>query len=189
MPSLFRENDRDVKFFPSTHTWTKDIHHTNEPRFVLQIENELVFKRGAINLVLGPTASGKTSVLMALLGKCGLEYCVNLPTYVNIGEMYSHSAENGSTCQLPRENGVAYAPQESWVLNDTIRVSSFGCAPAPLTFLTRIILSFASLLMRNDIEWVSQLRRDKGIVLLIYLRKCLNNAPFSQIFLASRPVI
>ena len=66
---LFRENDDDVKFFPSTYTWTKD-HHASERRFVLQIENELVFKRGAINLVLGPTASGKTSVLMALLGTC-----------------------------------------------------------------------------------------------------------------------
>jgi hypothetical protein len=25
--------------------------------------------------------------------------------------------------RLPREDGVAYAAQESWVLNDTIRVS------------------------------------------------------------------
>ena len=39
-----------------------------------------------------------------------------------VGEMYSTAGESGLTCHLPRENGVAYAAQESWVFNDTIRV-------------------------------------------------------------------
>lgn len=38
--------------------------------FVLRVEDELVFKRGKINLIIGPTGSGKTSLLMALLGTC-----------------------------------------------------------------------------------------------------------------------
>lgn len=65
----------DIKFFPSKYTWTKDgapssaaLPDTNIYRFALRFEKELVFQRGAINLILGPTASGKTSVLMALLG-------------------------------------------------------------------------------------------------------------------------
>lgn len=36
--------------------------------FQIRIEDELIFKRNCINLVVGPTASGKTSLLMALLG-------------------------------------------------------------------------------------------------------------------------
>jgi ATP-dependent protease Clp ATPase subunit len=36
--------------------------------FTLQVTDELIFKRGCINLVIGPTGSGKTSMLMALLG-------------------------------------------------------------------------------------------------------------------------
>lgn len=37
--------------------------------FVLHVEDELVFKRGKVNLIIGPTGSGKTSLLMALLGE------------------------------------------------------------------------------------------------------------------------
>jgi ABC-type transport system involved in cytochrome c biogenesis ATPase subunit len=40
--------------------------------FLLHIETDVTFKRGAINLILGPTGSGKTSMLLALLGKLGL---------------------------------------------------------------------------------------------------------------------
>ena len=35
----------------------------------MRIEEELLFKQGHINLIVGPTGSGKTSMLMALLGK------------------------------------------------------------------------------------------------------------------------
>ena len=36
--------------------------------FNLRIDGELLFKPGCINLIIGPTGSGKTSLLMALLG-------------------------------------------------------------------------------------------------------------------------
>lgn len=39
-------------------------------RFRLRIDDEVVFKSGKINLIVGPTGSGKTSMLMALLGQC-----------------------------------------------------------------------------------------------------------------------
>lgn len=41
----------------------------NARNFRLHVEGELSFKIGAINLIVGPTGSGKTSLLMALLGK------------------------------------------------------------------------------------------------------------------------
>ena len=72
---------------------------------MLHIDDELFFKRGKINLVVGPTGSGKTSLLMALLG-----------------EMHYIPAMPDSFVSLPREGGVAYAAQESWVQNDTIKV-------------------------------------------------------------------
>jgi ABC-type multidrug transport system fused ATPase/permease subunit len=73
-------------------------------RFRLRIEDDLIFKKGEINLIVGPTGSGKTSVLMALLGE--MHYLPDGP---------------GSWFSLPREGGIAYAAQESWVQNETIR--------------------------------------------------------------------
>ena len=46
--------------------------------FTLRIDDEIIFKRGGINLVTGQTGTGKTSLLMALLSNilCLLS-CVN----------------------------------------------------------------------------------------------------------------
>lgn len=52
----------------------------------------------------GPSGSGKTSVLMALLG-----------------EMHFLPTQHNSWYGLPREKGIGYVAQESWVQNDTIR--------------------------------------------------------------------
>jgi hypothetical protein len=41
-----------------------------------------------------------------------------------LGEMYFNPSGPSSVHHLPREDGVAYAPQESWVINETIRVRS-----------------------------------------------------------------
>ena len=76
-------------------------------RFALRVEEPVIFQRGKINLVVGPTGSGKTSLLMALLG-----------------EMHAVPQGPEALVGLPRAGGVAYAAQESWVQNETIRV---GC--------------------------------------------------------------
>lgn len=73
--------------------------------FNLRIDGDLFFKKGKINLIIGPTGSGKSSLLMALLG-----------------EMHYIPAGPDSFFSLPRTGGVAYAAQESWVQNETIRV-------------------------------------------------------------------
>ncbi|VDB89911.1 unnamed protein product [Peniophora sp. CBMAI 1063] len=80
--------------------------------FTLCIPGRLEFKRGAINLIVGPTGSGKTSLLMALLG-----------------EMHFETLVPGAWVNLPRERGVAYAAQESWVQNETIRDNILFGAP------------------------------------------------------------
>ncbi|KAH9028059.1 ABC transporter type 1, transmembrane domain-containing protein [Lactarius deliciosus] len=81
-------------------------------RFTLRVQGELLFKRGCFNLIIGPTGSGKTSLLMALLG-----------------EMHFVPMSPDSWYHLPREGGVSYAAQESWVQNETIRDNIlFGAA-------------------------------------------------------------
>ncbi|KAJ7093000.1 hypothetical protein B0H15DRAFT_972793 [Mycena belliarum] len=106
-PLIDMEASTDIGFCDAYFTWSNDTDGSATPspdRFALRIDDELLFKRGCINLVLGPTGAGKTSLLMALLG-----------------EMHFTPSRPGSWYNLPRGGGVAYAAQESWVLNETIR--------------------------------------------------------------------
>ena len=45
-----------------------------------------------------------------------------------LGEMHYTLDGPNSWVSLPREGGVAYAAQESWVMNETIRVSCSLCS-------------------------------------------------------------
>jgi len=102
--------DQDVVGFQNaSFTWSNDdAYGTLTPsrrRFTLRVQGELLFKRGCFNLIIGPTGSGKTSLLMALLG-----------------EMHFVPMSPDSWYHLPRSGGVSYAAQESWVQNETIKV-------------------------------------------------------------------
>ncbi|TDL20540.1 P-loop containing nucleoside triphosphate hydrolase protein [Rickenella mellea] len=97
-----------IGFNAGTFSWT-DINKSQSTKsamriFRLHFDGEVMFRRGGINLIIGPTASGKTSLLMALLG-----------------EMYCKPHGPGSWYNLPRDGGIAYAAQESWVLNETVK--------------------------------------------------------------------
>ncbi|KZT36414.1 P-loop containing nucleoside triphosphate hydrolase protein [Sistotremastrum suecicum HHB10207 ss-3] len=85
-------------------TWDKPSSAPAIRQFKLEVNGELKFHTGRVNLICGPTASGKTSLLMALLG-----------------ELHFLPLSPSATCHLPRGGGVAYAAQESWVLNATIK--------------------------------------------------------------------
>lgn len=121
-----RLDDMDqIGFRNATFSWSNDTDGTLTPsrrNFRLRIEDELLFRRGEINLIIGPTGSGKTSMLMALLGE--IATCLNVPINHShvVGEMHFLPAGPTSWFNLPREKGVAYAAQESWVQNETIRV-------------------------------------------------------------------
>ena len=109
----------DLGFAHADFAWSRDEagNGTLTPSrraFRLQIADEVQFKRGAINLVIGPTGAGKTSVLMALLG-----------------EMHYMPRGADAWVSLPRAQGVAYAAQESWVQNETIKVRFEQALAAP----------------------------------------------------------
>ncbi|EJD51853.1 ATP-binding cassette transporter [Auricularia subglabra TFB-10046 SS5] len=80
--------------------------------FRLRIDGTLIFKRGALNLIVGPTGCGKTSLLLALFG-----------------ELHFEPENPSSWYQLPRAGGVAYAAQEAWVQNETIKDNILFGAP------------------------------------------------------------
>ncbi|KAG9012453.1 hypothetical protein FRB94_006069 [Tulasnella sp. JGI-2019a] len=76
----------------------------SQRNFQLRVDGDLFFKKGKLNLILGPTGSGKTSLLMALLG-----------------EMHLKREQIDSFLNLPRDGGVAFCAQESWIQNATIK--------------------------------------------------------------------
>ncbi|KAF9000095.1 P-loop containing nucleoside triphosphate hydrolase protein [Cyathus striatus] len=92
-----------IGFRDAAFTWNKHGGLSHE-QFQLNVRGELALKHGSFNAIVGPTASGKTSLLMALLGEMNFSP-LSLDGWYN----------------LPRAYGVAYAAQESWVLNMTIR--------------------------------------------------------------------
>ncbi|KAJ3755971.1 P-loop containing nucleoside triphosphate hydrolase protein [Lentinula raphanica] len=91
-PSLIGFRNSEFRWLGSSHD------------FALKFEGEVQFRPRCINLIVGPTGSGKTSLLLALLG-----------------EMRFIPTGSDSYYNLPREGGVSYAAQESWIQNDTIR--------------------------------------------------------------------
>ncbi|KAK7038087.1 multidrug resistance-associated ABC transporter protein [Favolaschia claudopus] len=100
-------SDERIGFRNAAFTWAKESDGSatrSQRQYVLKVDGELLFERGKISLIVGPTGSGKTSLLMALLG-----------------EMHWVPPSPYSWYNLPRGSGVAYAAQESWVLNSTIR--------------------------------------------------------------------
>ena len=96
-----------IGFHNATFTWSQAESAPSTPgrrNFRLRIDGDLLFERGAINLIVGPTGSGKTSLLLALLG-----------------ELHFTPPGPDSWFNLPRENGVAYSAQDAWILNETIK--------------------------------------------------------------------
>lgn len=99
----------DIGLGKSTFSWSNDVPDgtltPSSQAFRLHLDGDVIFKQGVFNLIIGPTGSGKTSMLMALLG-----------------EMHYIPSGPESWRNLPRDGGVAFAAQESWVQNETIKV-------------------------------------------------------------------
>ncbi|KKY19239.1 putative atp-dependent bile acid permease [Phaeomoniella chlamydospora] len=81
------------------------------------------FELGGLNIIAGPTGSGKTSLLMALLGEMKLLE----------GEVFIPGGRSRETLQPDPETGlveaVAYAAQQAWLVNDTIKENILFASP------------------------------------------------------------
>ena len=105
-----QDHEDDIGCGKAHFTWMNESSEGSDTpskrTFRLRVDDDLYFKKGSFNLICGPTGSGKTSLLMALLR-----------------EMHYMPLGPDSWVNLPRKGGVAYVAQESWIQNDTIRVS------------------------------------------------------------------
>ncbi|KAH6916785.1 ATP-binding cassette transporter [Coprinopsis sp. MPI-PUGE-AT-0042] len=108
IPTQVATQNDGIGFHDASFTWPNDGGKgsltPSKREFTLRVEGDLFFPRGQISLIVGPTGSGKTSLLMALLG-----------------EMHFVPTAPDSWFNLPRSGGIAYAAQESWVQNETIK--------------------------------------------------------------------
>jgi ABC-type multidrug transport system fused ATPase/permease subunit len=106
----------DLGLAQASFFWSRE-HNTDgtltpsREKFRLRIDDDVVFTSG-LNLIVGPTGSGKTSLLMALLG-----------------EMHYVPSGPGAWANLPRKGGVAYCAQEPWIQSMSIRDNILFGAP------------------------------------------------------------
>ena len=79
------------------------------------IDLDMRFKLGQLNVIIGPTGSGKTSLLMALLGEM---------TLID-GRVYLPGGKSREALKADPETGltesVAYCAQQAWLINGTIK--------------------------------------------------------------------
>ncbi|CCC69583.1 hypothetical protein NCAS_0C05930 [Naumovozyma castellii] len=97
-----------IAFKNVTVTWDN-----GEEDFKLRDLN-IEFKPGALNVVIGPTGSGKTSLLLALLGEMCLEK----------GEIIVPALNPRQDLVIDKfglTNSIAYCSQAAWLLNETVR--------------------------------------------------------------------
>lgn len=93
---------------------TTDATDSSTDDFKLQDLN-IEFKIGKLNLVIGETGSGKTSLLMGLLGEMGLlKGSVFVPSLTPKEDLLVDSKTNFT-------NSISYCSQSAWLLNDTVR--------------------------------------------------------------------
>ena len=97
---------------------------TNDTDAFRLIDMDIEFHVGKLNIIAGSTGSGKTSMLMALLGEMNLlDGAVHLPG----------GSANRSELPVNPQTGliesVAYCAQEAWLVNDTVKGNIVFASP------------------------------------------------------------
>ena len=115
----------------------------------------LKFAMGKLNVITGVTGSGKSSMLLALLGEMTLvEGTVYMPAAVNL-ESLSAKSDNGLI------DSVAYCAQEAWLTNDTVRNNILFGSPYSAERYKAVLSACALVLdlqtlAHGDLTWVGE---------------------------------
>lgn len=109
----------EIGFEQALFSWNVNNHNND---FKLR-DLDVSFKVGQLNVVIGATGLGKTSLLLALLGEMDLIQ----------GKVFLPGAKARHLCEIDPATGltesVAYCSQLPWLLNDTIKNNIIFAAP------------------------------------------------------------
>ncbi len=105
-----------IGFAKATFSWGGQTSQNKDGSIAFRmIDMNVRFQVGRLNIVAGVTGSGKTSLLMALLGEM---------TLIS-GSVYSPGGHSREELKPSSETGltesVAYCAQQAWLINDTIK--------------------------------------------------------------------
>ena len=149
------DGNPSIGFDRATFSWGGK--HTDDFRLM---DLNVKFQVGELNTIIGPTGSGKTSLLMALLGEMTLLS----------GNVYLPSGRSREDRRPDPETGltesVAYCAQQAWLVNGTIKENITFASPwDPVRY--RNVISACSL--RRDLEILDSgdktLVGEKGVTL------------------------
>ena len=153
--------DPIIGFDNATLTWGgKDAQKADGQTAFRMIDMDIRFLIGRLNIIVGPTGSGKTSLLMALLGEMTLiKGSVFLP-----GGQSRESLRKDPETHLTES--IAYCAQQAWLANDTIKQNILFAAPLDESRYRSVIAACA---LERDLEILdsgdSTLVGEKGITL------------------------
>ncbi|KAL1867079.1 Transporter of the ATP-binding cassette (ABC) [Diaporthe australafricana] len=124
------------------------------------LDLEIDFKIGKLNVITGPTGSGKTSLLMGLLGEMSLMQ----------GEVYLPGGQSREDVLPDPETGLAetcaYVAQSAWLVNANIKENIIFSAPLDEKRYREVIVACA---LERDLEILDNgdktLVGEKGITL------------------------
>ena len=156
-----QEDEPVIGFDHATLSWGgQDSRNSDGQTAFRMINMDLRFQVGGLNIIAGPTGSGKTSMLMALLGEMTLfEGRVHLPCGGS-REGITPNPDTGLT------ESIAYCAQQAWLVNDTIKQNILFASPLDES---RYKIVLAACALERDLEILdsgdSTLVGEKGITL------------------------
>ena len=150
-----------IGFDHATFAWaSQKTQGAEEDTSFKMLDLNLRFAIGQLNIIIGPTGCGKSSLLLALLGEMSLlEGQVHLPGGSSREDL-SRSPGTGLT-----EN-VAYCAQQAWLVNDNIKQNIIFASPWNEKRYNEVIHACA---LKRDLEILDggdeTLVGDKGVTL------------------------
>ncbi|KUJ20045.1 uncharacterized protein LY89DRAFT_641526 [Mollisia scopiformis] len=159
--NLDEEGNQMIGFKDATFSWGGKEAPADEVSSTFRLMGmDIKFEIGYLNIIAGPTGSGKTSLLMALLGEMTL---VNGKVFLPGGysrEDVRPDPETGLT------ESVAYCAQQAWLVNANIKENILFAAPLDEQRYKDVIVACA---LERDLEILDNgdqtLVGEKGITL------------------------
>ncbi len=150
-----------IGFEKATFSWGgQNSQHEDGSTAFRMIDMSIRFQVGRLNIVAGVTGSGKTSLLMALLGEMTL---INGSVYLPCGRSREDIKPNPETSLT---ESVAYCAQQAWLINDTIKQNILFAAPWDHSRYNSVIAACA---LERDLQILdggdSTLVGEKGVTL------------------------